>query len=86
MYAASVDNRGLEQTIEVLGDVVLRPQFSPEEMEFCEMAIRWKIVRKITLRWKIVRKITLRFTEKWPIISSVPDTSAPHFGIHRPKM
>ena len=21
-----------------------------------------------------------------PIISSVPDTSAPHFGIHRPKM
>ena len=48
MYAASVDNRGLEQTIEVLGDVVLRPQFSPEEMEFCEMAIRWKIVRKIT--------------------------------------
>ena len=40
LYAASVDNRGLEQTIEVLGDVVLRPQFSPEEMEFCEMAIR----------------------------------------------
>ena len=37
MYAASVDNRGLEQTIEVLGDVVLRPQFSLEEMEFCEM-------------------------------------------------
>ena len=23
---------------------------------------------------------------QWPIISSVPDTSAPHFGIHRPKM
>ena len=23
---------------------------------------------------------------KWPIISSVPDTSAPHFGIHSPKM
>ena len=22
----------------------------------------------------------------WPIISSVPDTSAPHFGIHSPKM
>ena len=22
----------------------------------------------------------------WPIISSVPDTSSPHFGIHRPKM
>ena len=40
LYAASVDNRGLEQTIEVLGDVVLRPQFTPEEMEFCEMAIR----------------------------------------------
>ena len=42
LYAASVDNRGLEQTIEVLGDVVLRPQFTPEEMEFCEMAIRWE--------------------------------------------
>ena len=25
-------------------------------------------------------------SNKWPIISSVPDTSAPHFGIHRPKM
>ena len=22
---------------------------------------------------------------RWPIISSVPDTAAPHFGIHRPK-
>jgi len=43
LYAASVDNRGLEQTIEVLGDVVLRPQFSPEEMEFCEMAIRYEL-------------------------------------------
>ena len=26
------------------------------------------------------------FLLNWPIISSVPDTSAPHFGIHRPKM
>jgi processing peptidase subunit alpha len=43
LYAASVDNRGLEQTIEVLGDVVLRPRFSPEEMEFCEMAIRYEL-------------------------------------------
>ena len=23
------------------GDVVLRPQFTPEELEVCEMTIRW---------------------------------------------
>ena len=43
LYAASVDSRGLEPTIEVLGDVVLRPQFSQEEMDFCEMAIRYAL-------------------------------------------
>ena len=43
LYAASVDSRGLEATLEVLGDVVLRPQFSPEEMEFAEAAIRYEL-------------------------------------------
>jgi len=43
LYAASVDSRGLEPTLEVLGDVVLRPQFSPEEMEMCELAIRYEL-------------------------------------------
>ena len=28
LYAASVDSRGLEATIEILGDVVLRPQIT----------------------------------------------------------
>jgi len=43
LYAASVDSRGLEPTVEVLGDVVLRPHFSPEEMEMCEMAIKFEL-------------------------------------------
>ena len=42
LYAASVDSRGLEPTVEILGEVVLRPQFSPEELEMCEMTIRWE--------------------------------------------
>ena len=40
LYAASVDSRGLEPTLEILSEVVLRPQFSPEEIEMCEMTIR----------------------------------------------
>lgn len=43
LYAASVDSRGLEPTIEVLGDVVLRPQFTPGEMEMCEAHIRYEL-------------------------------------------
>jgi len=43
LYAASVDSRGLDPTIDILGDVVLRPQFSPEEMEMCEMTIRYEL-------------------------------------------
>ena len=43
LYAASVDSRGLEPTVEILGEVVLRPQFSPEELEMCEMTIRYEL-------------------------------------------
>ena len=43
LYAASVDSRGLEPTVEILGDVVLRPQFSDAEMEMCEMTIRYEL-------------------------------------------
>ena len=43
LYAASVDSRGLEPTVEILGDVVLRPQFSEAEMEMCEMTIRYEL-------------------------------------------
>ena len=29
--------------MDILGDVVLRPQFTPEEMEICEMTIRYEL-------------------------------------------
>jgi len=38
-----VDSRGLEETIEILGEVVLRPLFTDEEMEMCEMMIRFEL-------------------------------------------
>lgn len=43
LYAASVDSRGLDTTLEVLGDVVLRPLFNPEEMDMVENAIRFEL-------------------------------------------
>jgi len=43
LYAASVDSRGLGSTLQVLGDVVLRPAFSKEEMDMVEMAIRFEL-------------------------------------------
>ena len=43
LYAASVDSRGLEATIDILGDVVLRPQLTEEELESTRMAIRYEL-------------------------------------------
>jgi len=43
LYASSVDSRGLEETVEVLGEVTLRPLFTPEEMEIAEMMIRFEL-------------------------------------------
>jgi len=43
LYAASVDSRGLEPTVEILGDVVLRPRLTQEEIEMCEMTIRYEL-------------------------------------------
>jgi len=43
LYAASVDSRGLDATLEVLGDVVLRPLFNSDEMEMVENAIRFEL-------------------------------------------
>ena len=33
LYAASVDSRGLDATVEILGDVVLRPQITDDELK-----------------------------------------------------
>ena len=41
LYAASVDRRGLDSTIEILGDVVLRPVITDEELEASKAAIRF---------------------------------------------
>jgi len=43
LYAASVDSRGLEETLEILGETVLRPRFTSEEMEMSEMMIRFEL-------------------------------------------
>ena len=43
LYAASVDSRGLEATVEILGDVVLRPKITDEELEMVRMAIRYEL-------------------------------------------
>ena len=33
LYASSVDSRGLDETVEILGEVVLRPLFQPEQLQ-----------------------------------------------------
>ncbi len=43
LYAASVDSRGLEATVDILGEVVLRPQITDEELEMVKMAIRYEL-------------------------------------------
>lgn len=43
LYAASVDSRGLDATIEILGDVVLRPQITEEELAMVRMAVRYEL-------------------------------------------
>lgn len=43
LYASSVDSRGLDETVEILGDVVLRPLFSADELELSEMMIRFEL-------------------------------------------
>jgi len=43
LYAASVDRRGLDATIEILGDVVLRPIITDEELDAAKSAISFEI-------------------------------------------
>ena len=43
LYAASVDSRGLEATVDILGEVVLRPELNDEELDSARMAIRYEI-------------------------------------------
>ena len=44
MYAASVDRRGLGSTVEILGDVVMRPQLKEEELDLVRQAVRFEIM------------------------------------------
>ena len=43
IYAASVDSRGLDTAIEILGDVVLRPVITEEELDATKAAISYEI-------------------------------------------
>lgn len=43
LYAASVDSRGLEATVEILADVVLRPKLLEEEIEYAQMAVSFEL-------------------------------------------
>ena len=40
LYAASVDSRGLDATVEIIADVVLRPEMSEEEVDIARYAVR----------------------------------------------
>ncbi|TRY63141.1 hypothetical protein TCAL_00342 [Tigriopus californicus] len=43
LYAASIDRRGLETMVEILGDVVLRPNITEEELQFTRMAVQYEV-------------------------------------------
>jgi processing peptidase subunit alpha len=43
LYAASVDSRGLEATVEILGDVVLRPKLLEEELENTKSTVNYEL-------------------------------------------
>ena len=43
LYASSVDSRGLEATVEILGDVVLRPQITEDELSEVRTAIKYEL-------------------------------------------
>ena len=43
LYAASVDSRGLEPTVDILGDVVLRPLLTDDELQLSRMAINFEL-------------------------------------------
>eukprot|EP00095_Tigriopus_kingsejongensis_P010365 maker-scaffold2236_size18378-snap-gene-0.7 protein:Tk10365 transcript:maker-scaffold2236_size18378-snap-gene-0.7-mRNA-1 annotation:"mitochondrial processing peptidase alpha" len=43
LYAASVDLKGLDTTVEILGDVVLRPNITDEELEYTRMAVQFEV-------------------------------------------
>ena len=48
LYAASVDSRGLEATIEILGDVVLRPQITGTYYISTFLSVKdWTVILKI---------------------------------------
>jgi processing peptidase subunit alpha len=40
LYAASVDSRGLDAAVEIIADVVLRPEMSEEEIDIARHAVR----------------------------------------------
>jgi len=46
LYAASVDSRGLEAAVEIIADVVLRPQLTDQEIDFAKNAIRFRSYKK----------------------------------------
>jgi len=43
LYASSVDSRGLEETVDILGEVVLRPLFTQQEIDISEQMIRFEL-------------------------------------------
>jgi len=43
LYAASVDVRGLDTTLDILGDVVLRPLFTDDEILMCQNFINFEL-------------------------------------------
>jgi len=43
LYASSVEKSGLASTVELLGDVILRPRLKEEEIELARSAVEFDI-------------------------------------------
>lgn len=43
VYAASADSRGLDAVARVLGDIVLRPKLTKDEIEIARMTVQFEL-------------------------------------------
>lgn len=42
LYASSIDRNGMDAAMEIIGDAVLRPNFTDEVMEFAKMSVQYQ--------------------------------------------
>ena len=42
LYASSIERNGMDTVMEIIADTVLRPNFTPETMEFGKMSVQFQ--------------------------------------------